>query len=114
MATAAQLTANLANAQPDTTGPTSDAGKSSSSRNAIKHGLTTALTVLLPGEDEAAYRTLCDETFQFWKPAHAQEKGLIQILCDTQWRLLRCGRLEAAVLSDEIPDFKDFRRHQQT
>ena len=34
------------------------------------------------------------------------EKELVQLLCDTQWRLQRCGRIEAAILSGEVLDFK--------
>ena len=33
---------------------------------------------------------------------------MLQILCDTQWRLARCSRLEATALSADIPDFKTF------
>ena len=107
MSTVAQMAANAANAQ-QSTGPVTEEGKAASSLNALRHGLTAILTVLLPGEDEAAYRALCDETFAHWKPADAHEKGLLQILCDTQWRLARCSRLEAAALSSDIPDFKTF------
>lgn len=105
MATAAQNAANFANAQ-FSTGPITDAGKEASSRNSLKHGLTAAQTILLPGEDEAAYRALCDRTFQEWKPARAQEEGLVQVLCNTLWRLERCSRLEAVALSGDTPDMK--------
>ena len=104
MSTAAQVTANLANAQ-SSTGPRTEIGKAASSQNALKHGLT-AKTVLLPGEDEAAYRKLCDGMFESFAPADTPEKELIQLLCDTQWRLQRCGRIEAAILSADVPDFK--------
>jgi hypothetical protein len=104
MSTAAQVTANLANAQ-SSTGPRTEIGKAASSQNALKHGLT-AKTVLLPGEDEAAYRKLCDGMFESFAPADTPEKELIQLLCDTQWRLQRCGRIEVAILSAEAPDFK--------
>src|SRR5580704_10209720 len=106
MSTAAQSAANAANAQ-HSTGPVTDAGKAASSKNALKHGLTAA-TILLPGEDEAAYRTLCEETFKHWRPAHAQEQGLVQLICDTQWRIARCSRIEAAIFSQDFPDFKAF------
>ena len=104
MSTAAQVTANLANAQ-SSTGPRTEIGKAASSQNALKHGLT-AKTILLPGEDEAAYRKLCDGMFESFAPADTPEKELIQLLCDTQWRLQRCGRIEAAILSADVPDFK--------
>ena len=104
MSTVAQATANLANAQ-SSTGPRTEIGKATSSQNALKHGLT-AKTILLPGEDEAAYRKLCEGMFESFAPNGAPEKELVQLLCDTQWRLQRCGRIEAAILSADVPDFK--------
>ena len=104
MSTSAQAAANLANAQ-HSTGPITDAGKAASSQNALKHGLT-AKTVLLSGEDEAAYLKMCEGMFQSFAPAAAPEKELVQLLCDTQWRLQRCGRIEAAILSADVLDFK--------
>ena len=104
MSTIAQATANLANAQ-SSTGPRTEIGKAVSSQNALKHGLT-AKTILLPGEDEAAYRKLCEGMFESFAPNGAPEKELVQLLCDTQWRLQRCGRIEAAILSEDVPDFK--------
>jgi hypothetical protein len=104
MSTAAQIAANLANAQ-NSTGPRTDAGKAASSLNSLKHGLT-AQTVLLPGEDEAAYRTMCQGMFASFDAIHVCEKELVQLLSETQWRLQRCVRLEAAILSENLPDFK--------
>src|SRR5579863_6960193 len=105
MASAAQITANITNAQAST-GPRTDQGKAASSQNSLKHGLTARNSVLLPGEDEAAYRTMCADFFQAFSPAGAPEHELIQTLCDTQWRIHRCARLEADALSGELPDFK--------
>jgi hypothetical protein len=104
MSTPAQAAANLANAQ-QSTGPTTDAGKAASSQNALKHGLT-AKTVLLPGEDEAAYLKMCEGMLATFGPATTPEKELIQLLSDTQWRLQRCGRIEVVILSADIVDFK--------
>jgi hypothetical protein len=104
MSTPAQAAANLANAQ-QSTGPRTEAGKAASSRNALKHGLT-AKTVLLPGEDEAAYLKMCEGMFATFAPVATPEKELVQLLCDTQWRLQRCGRIEAAILCADLLDFK--------
>ena len=73
MSTAAQVTANLANAQ-HSTGPRTETGKAASSQNALKHGLT-AKTVLLPGEDEAAYRKMCEGMFESFAPADDPGEG---------------------------------------
>jgi hypothetical protein len=96
MTSAAQLAANAANALYST-GPVTDAGKAISSQNSLKHGLT-AQSVLLPGEDEAAYRKLCADMSGYWRPACEPEIQLVQNLCDAQWRLNRCPRLEADAL----------------
>jgi hypothetical protein len=104
MSTSAQVTANLANAQ-HSTGPRTETGKAASSQNSLKHGLT-AQTVLLPGEDEAAYRKMCEGMFDSFTAIHVCEKELVQLLSDTQWRLQRCARLETAILSENLPDFK--------
>ena len=107
MASAAQITANIVNAQLST-GPRTDPGKAAASQNSLKHGLTARNSVLLPGEDEAAYRAMCDGFFQSFSPSGAPERELVQTLCDTQWRIQRCSRLEADALSGELPDFKAF------
>ena len=104
MSSAAQVTANLANAQ-HSSGPRTDIGKASSSQNALKHGLT-AKSILLPGEDEAAYRKMCEAMFEAFEATYEPEKELLQLLCDTQWRLQRCGRIEAAILSADLVDFR--------
>ena len=106
MSTPAQAAANAANAQLST-GPTSIAGKAASAANSLKHGLT-AQTVLLPGEDEAAYRKMCDGMIETFAPYNTPEKELVQLLCDTQWRLQRCGRIEASILSADVIDYKAF------
>ena len=104
MSTPAQDAANLANAQLST-GPVSIAGKAASAANSLKHGLT-AKSVLLPGEDEAAYRKMCEGMISSFNPGNEPEQDLVQLLCDTQWRLQRCGRIEAAILSEDVVDFK--------
>jgi hypothetical protein len=49
-----QIEANRRNAQ-QSTGPRSEAGKRTSSLNALRHGLTSRM-VVLPTEDLAAYQ----------------------------------------------------------
>ena len=106
MASPAQVTANIANAQ-SSTGPRTETGKASSSGNSLKHGLT-AQTVLLPGEDEAIYRTMCQRMVADFNPGAEIERILVQNLCNTQWRIDRCSRLEAAILSQETIDLKEY------
>jgi hypothetical protein len=104
MSTAAQAAANIANAQ-HSTGPRTEQGKQTSSHNALKHGLT-ASTVLIPGEDPAAYEHFKNELTAFWAPEGAGEIAFVEELISLQWRLRRCERLEADVLAASVPDFK--------
>jgi len=87
------------------TGPRTEEGKAISSMNALKHGLT-AITVLLPGEDPAAYQALYDGTFRDFEPINTTETALLQELIDLQWRLRRASGFEARVLSSDAPDIK--------
>jgi hypothetical protein len=95
MATNAQLNANRANAQLST-GPTSETGKSSSSKNALKTGLT-GRTVLLPTEDAALYESHVASFRERYQPVGDAEQNLVQSLADTEWRLQRIPSLEAGI-----------------
>jgi hypothetical protein len=115
MSTEQQRTANRANAQLST-GPRTEPGKSRSSLNALKTGLT-GRTVVLPSEDLDAYHRHLQHFFDFHKPVGDEETATVQRLADTQWRLDRCATLEhnlyalgqhefAALFPDESPEIR--------
>lgn len=104
MSTAAQIAANIANAR-QSTGPTTDEGKQRSSQNALKHGLTAKAT-LIPGEDPAEYEQFSLGLLDYWTPADPAEFAHVEEMINIQWRLRRCERLEAKILSVDMPDFK--------
>jgi hypothetical protein len=117
MASNAQFNANRANAQLST-GPTSEAGKAKSSKNAVTTGLT-GRTVLLPTEDAALYEAHCLEFLERHQPADEAEKALVQSLADTEWRLQRIPSLEAGIyaigrleLADLFPNEEESVRKQ--
>jgi hypothetical protein len=56
MSTPAQIAANRANSQ-NSTGPTTDTGKQTVSRNSLKFGLTSKVHIALPGEENASKNT---------------------------------------------------------
>ena len=95
MATNAQINANRANAVLST-GPTSEAGKAKCSLNAVKTGLT-GRTVLLSGDDAAAYEQHVQRFVDKHKPGSDAERTVVQSLADTEWRLLRIPSLEAGI-----------------
>ncbi len=95
MSSNSQISANRANAQLST-GPKTPEGKAKSSLNAVKTGLT-GRTVLLPGDDAAAYQKHVDSFFNKYKPVGDDEHTLTQSLADTGWRLLRIPSLEHGI-----------------
>jgi hypothetical protein len=115
MSTPAQIAANQANSQLST-GPRSEDGKSTSSLNALKSGLT-GRTVVLPNEDIAAYERHVKHFFAHYEPVGEEETVLVQRMADTRWRLDRCTRLEynlyalgqvefAALFPNESPEVR--------
>jgi hypothetical protein len=105
MSTPAQIAANQKNAQLST-GPTSPDGKAKSSLNAVKTGLT-GRTVLLPGDDAAAYQAHVAGCFAHHQPVGDQEQRLVQSIADTQWRLQRIPSLEFGIYAVGRLEFAD-------
>jgi hypothetical protein len=93
----AQFTANRANAH-HSTGPTSDAGKATSSQNAMRHGLTGA-TVVLPTDDKNEFQRFCDEIITCLEPENPVEREFAQIVANSQWRLKRITSIEDGLLA---------------
>ena len=83
MATPAQLTANRANAQKST-GPRSAEGKSASRFNALKHGLD-AQSVIIPGEDPAAYDALAADYRAEWQPTTPSDNFHVDTMIRADW-----------------------------
>jgi hypothetical protein len=94
---AIQLEANRRNAQ-QSTGPRTEAGKQTSSLNALRHGLTSRI-VVLPTEDLAAYNKFAGEYFVSLAPETFPERQCAQTIIDTQWRLNRVRALEDGMLA---------------
>jgi hypothetical protein len=106
---------NRANAQ-FSTGPTSPEGKAKSSTNALKNGLTSQ-SPLLPTDDAAAYERRLQNHFDFYHPANQAEETLVQLIADTEWRILRVAPLEAGIFAlgriefaESFPDEPDHAR----
>jgi hypothetical protein len=93
--TPARLEANRANAQLST-GPKTEAGKATSSKNALKTALT-GRTVLLPSDDAPRYERHLAHYDKLYRPVGEQETALVQSLADTMWRLDRIPGLEEAL-----------------
>ena len=105
MSSAAKIAANQRNAQLST-GPTSETGKSKSSLNAVKTGLT-GQTVLLPSDDAAAYEAHVAQFFKRYEPSGDAESTLVHSLANTEWRLMRIFPLEMGIYAAGRLEFAD-------
>jgi hypothetical protein len=93
MATAAQTTANQANAQ-HSTGPRTPEGKSRSAQNSRTHGLTSRDLVIRPDEQEEFDHYLAELTAEL-DPRGALEQTVFDQLVHAAWNMRRTRRLEA-------------------
>ena len=92
MATEKQREANRRNAQKST-GPKTIEGKSNSSRNNLRHGLTGQIS-LLPTEDREAHDAFCNELIDSFNPETPVERQLAQSIAEDSWRLNRARAIE--------------------
>jgi hypothetical protein len=100
MSTEAQFEANRLNAQLST-GPRTESGKSTSSRNAITLGLYTRQDYVKPDEHDI-YRDFCERMILELNPDTLLEETLVAEITGASWRLRRCSAVEA-----ELADFAD-------
>ncbi len=98
MPSCAQLNANRENAQ-SATGPRSDEGKSTSSKNGITLGLYTAADYIRPGE-QSDYDSRLDNLFKELAPRTTLEREFVAQIHRAHWRLRRCSLVEAQLSAD--------------
>jgi hypothetical protein len=112
MATPAQITANQQNAT-HSTGPKTPEGKAAAARNATKHGLSGAFTVL-PHEDQDEFDILLACLRDEFHPANQHESFLVEQMAQSRWRLARARRLETAMFDQMLlSEMNDTDRDQQ-
>jgi len=102
MATPSQIDANRRNALLST-GPRTAEGKSASSANALKHGLSAAFRVF-PGESQQEFDSLAAAYTRDFAPASPHEEFLIRVMAESEWRLRRMRRLETALIEQMTAD----------
>jgi len=100
MATPAQITANQHNASLST-GPKTPKGKAAAARNATKHGLSGAFTVL-QHEDQDEFDILLACLRDEFHPANQHELFLVEQMAQSRWRLSRARRLETAIFDQML------------
>jgi hypothetical protein len=97
MASPAQLTANIANAQKST-GPTTDKGKHRTRLNAYRHGLTGQINLLTVDEHQA-FEKHCTGIRESLEPVGALEIELAQSIAEDHWRLKRARAIETGIFA---------------
>jgi hypothetical protein len=120
MSSAAQVSANRANAQLST-GPQTEAGLAAIAHNNFRHGLASTF-VVLPSEDHAAYDDLLLNLNLEFSPSTETEEILVTAMAQHHWLSQRALRLqqplfEAAIETGSAPDAKQlglFLRYQST
>ncbi len=107
-----RIAANRQNARRST-GPRTPAGRQKSCMNALKHGLD-AQTVVLPGEDDAAYRARLDAWRAEHRPRNQDEEALLERAVALSWQLDRAIAVQAVRLTECIRHARsdDARRRQ--
>jgi len=105
MATEKQIEANKRNAQKST-GPTTEVGRSRSSRNALKHGLT-AEQVTMEGEQARQFESFRDDILESLCPQGALEEQLAERIALCWWRLRRVYRMEVAIAKEHSEPLDD-------
>ena len=102
----AQLAANRANAQ-HSTGPTSEAGREKSSRNATTHGLSGAFRIL-GWEDGEQFKELVLSLYNEHKPVTDSERRLVDSMTQHFWLMQRALTLQEQLLAQPELDHKTF------
>ena len=95
---------NLLNRAPTRGGgPTTAVGKSSSSRNATKHGMYSP-SVVLPSESEFEFNMLKQEFIDEHSPRGSVQLMLVHDLAVLVWKKRRLESLESRMISSRIAD----------
>ena len=99
-------------------GPTTPAGQTRSSRNALRHGLSanSASTVptlapvspVLPTESAADYQTLRHSYLSEFCPIGLLEEELIETMATARWRLRRLSTIETTLLTIEMDRLAEY------
>ena len=100
MTTEKQFAANRANAQ-QSTGPKTDAGKTATSHNAVKHNLTSKYLIIIPGQQDA-FAGLEAGLRSKLNPNGPLEEVLYKRAVECAWNLERCRMAEAKLQNESL------------
>jgi hypothetical protein len=83
-------------------GPKSAATRDKSSRNSLRHGLTSRHMMLLECECAADFQQLCDYYVMIHQPANPAQEDLVDEMIAARWRLRRARTIETVLLDCEM------------
>ena len=92
--------ANRENAKKST-GPRTPEGKAISSKNALKHGMTSR-EVLLPGEDGEELASKLEAWQGAMRSKDVIETDLVDVAVSSLWRIKRCVRSETSKIAERM------------
>jgi hypothetical protein len=98
MSTPAQITANQSNAQLST-GPKTEEGKATSSKNNFRHGLAGRF-MLHSADDREEFRQLAAALREEHQPETATEVILVERMAESFWMSRRAMKYQTAALED--------------
>jgi hypothetical protein len=105
-----QIETNRRNALKST-GPTTEAGKQVSRRNAVRHGLT-AETVIGALEDAEDYKAFEGAITADYDAQSAVERELVLRLASVLWRLRRATIMETGLFEIQAAHLRDYRQNR--
>jgi hypothetical protein len=82
-------------------GPSTPAGKLTSSLNAIRHGLC-AKCIVVEGESRENFLILLQQHVDRFQPADEVEFGMIEEMCASYWRQRRAWSLETSLFNKQM------------
>jgi hypothetical protein len=82
-------------------GPKSAATREKSSRNSLRHGLTSRHILVLECESEGEFQQLENETKAAYQPADGAQRALVHEMIAARWRLDRIRSIETNLISFE-------------
>lgn len=97
-------------------GPTTSAGLTRSSRNALRHGLSAVaaaptlapISPVLPTESAADYQTLLQSYLSEFSPEGLLETELVETMAAARWRLRRISTIETTLLAMEMDRLAEY------
>ena len=93
-------------------GPKTEEGKSISSRNAVRHGLTATATVVLQNENPEAWNHVLATHMAHYRPADDIEHELVEDIAFCRWRMRRFRNVDTALWELRMEDQSaEFNRH---